>query len=296
MIPASQPLIDLLASRSFSRAELYSLTLITGQVLRWTSADIDVTATINSGGTQVTATWSHSGPKCERGDIVEAVGIEVSTMDLTITVDDESEPSINGVPFRRWVGAKGLAGAFVELHNVYAPALTLPLVVTGTLPRFAGSVADIELLRNGCKVTVKSMLNLLTVSLPRALYTAQCRFSFGDGGCGVNITALGQAGTISAATATTITCGLTQAAGYFANGQVLFTSGANAGLRRAIRSSAPGQIVLTGPAAFVPAVGDTFIAFPGCDKTYDSCIPWWGALAQNRFGGEPNIPAPETAL
>jgi uncharacterized phage protein (TIGR02218 family) len=133
--------------------------------------------------------------------------------------------------------------------------------------------------------------------LPRGLYTAQCRFAFGDDGCGVNVAAFGQAGVVAAnpaPTATVIGCGLTQAAGTFAGGQVLFTSGANAGLRRAVRSSTPGQIVLTGPAAFVPAPGDTFTAFPGCDKTLATCTATWANSA--RFGGEPYIPAPETAL
>lgn len=298
MIPGPQDLIDLLASRSFARAELYTITLITGQVFRWTSADVDIPATVESGGVSVTSTWSHLGPKCERGDIVESLGIEVSTMDLTLTVDDATEPSVNGVPFRKWVGAKGLAGAFVELHNAYAPSLTPPISITGTLPRFAGTVGDIDLLRQGCKVTVKDLRNLLTVNLPRELYSAACRFIFGDSSCGANVAALGVAGTVAASpapTATVFGSTLTQADGYFVGGQVRFTSGANAGLRRSIRASASagGTLTLTGLSAFVPAAGDTFIATPGCDKTLDGCARWSNTA---RFGGTPYIPVPETAL
>jgi hypothetical protein len=45
---------------------------------------------------------------------------------------------------------------------------------------------------------------------------------------------------------------------------------------------------------FVPAPGDTFIAYPGCDKTQSTCSGKFSNLVN--FGGSPYIPVPETSF
>ena len=46
------------------------------------------------------------------------------------------------------------------------------------------------------------------------------------------------------------------------------------------------------PLPNVPAVGDTFSVFPGCDKTKTTCAGKFSNIA--RFRGFPFVPVPET--
>jgi hypothetical protein len=51
---------------------------------------------------------------------------------------------------------------------------------------------------------------------------------------------------------------------------------------------------LIAPFPFTVAVGDAFTAYPGCDKTVNTCTVKFSNLVN--FGGEDNIPKPETAV
>jgi hypothetical protein len=85
-----------------------------------------------------------------------------------------------------------------------------------------------------------------------------------------------------------------KADGYYDNGQIIFTSGANNGLTKAVKSYSGQQFFFNSPLPFVPNAGDTFIAYPGCDKTQATCTAKFNNLAN--FGGFPYVPAPETAI
>ena len=85
--------------------------------------------------------------------------------------------------------------------------------------------------------------------------------------------------------------------GTYALGRVVFTSGLNAGFTRAIRTMASAAGVLTlgliAPMPFAVAAGDTFTAYPGCDKQMATCTLFSNIA---NFGGQPYIPSPETAV
>ena len=81
---------------------------------------------------------------------------------------------------------------------------------------------------------------------------------------------------------------------YFDNGQLVFTSGLNNGLVKAVRQYLGGQMSFNSPLPFVPNVGDTFTAYPGCDKTQATCSGKFTNLTN--FEGFPYVPAPETAI
>ncbi len=82
--------------------------------------------------------------------------------------------------------------------------------------------------------------------------------------------------------------------GYFDNGQISFISGVNAGLVKAVKIYAAQKFTFNSPLPFPPSAGDTFIAYPGCDKMQATCANKFGNL-QN-FEGMPYVPVPETAL
>jgi len=73
---------------------------------------------------------------------------------------------------------------------------------------------------------------------------------------------------------------------------VKFTSGLNTGVSRTLRSYTPGQFVSIAPWPFAVAPGDSFTAYPGCNKAMGTCNTKFGNLL--RFRGQPFVPAPDT--
>jgi hypothetical protein len=82
--------------------------------------------------------------------------------------------------------------------------------------------------------------------------------------------------------------------GYYDNGQIVFTSGPNAGLTKAVKQYFGRTFFFNSPLPFMPNAGDTFTAYPGCDKTQNTCTSRFNNLAN--FGGFPYVPVPETAI
>jgi hypothetical protein len=82
--------------------------------------------------------------------------------------------------------------------------------------------------------------------------------------------------------------------GYYDNGQIALISGANAGLVKAVKQYFGQQFFFNSPLPFPPNVGDAFIAYPGCDKTQQTCTTKFNNLVN--FEGMPYVPVPETAI
>jgi hypothetical protein len=85
--------------------------------------------------------------------------------------------------------------------------------------------------------------------------------------------------------------------GYFSQGIISFTSGANAGLSQVVQSYALvgglGVVTTAPPLPSTPAAGDTFTIVPDCDKSIARCSAY-GNLAHCK--GFPFIPAPEQSV
>jgi uncharacterized phage protein (TIGR02218 family) len=82
---------------------------------------------------------------------------------------------------------------------------------------------------------------------------------------------------------------LTQAADYFAAGELTWTSGPNNGLKGEVKTSAPGSVTLQLPPSWAPSVGDTFTAVAGCTKrAQEDCLTKFDNLIN--FRGEPHLP------
>jgi hypothetical protein len=60
---------------------------------------------------------------------------------------------------------------------------------------------------------------------------------------------------------------------YYTGGYLVFTSGANNGLKRNITAYDNASVAFTieYPLPVAPSVGNTFTAYPGCDKTISIC-------------------------
>lgn len=291
MKAASAGLKALLASGRFVRADIWTITLNGGGVVRWTSHDADVIANGNR---------FVSGPAIERGSISEKAGVEVATLKVTVSAIDSD--LINGVPVIAFIAAHGLDGAAVKLERAYAPAWGLdatgaPIPVTGTVIRFAGKVTGIDSVMGGtAEFTVSSWLVLLNAQSPRNHYQVGCMRTLYDAGCGVNPASFSSVGTVGAGgTATGFGSGLTGAAGFYSQGRVVFLTGANAGISRTVKvNDGSGNFSLIRALPVAPAAGDTFRAYAGCDLTKATCNSKFANLT--RFKGTPFVPLPTTAL
>lgn len=281
---APPELVDLLASGRFVFAELFTLTQVDGTVYRRTDADVDIPWAGN--------TFLAAGPVIERGNIRHATGVEVDTMNLTILAD-YAEHLIAGLPYPHYARNGGFDGTRVLVQRAYMADWNAAPV--GVLIKFSGRVSDVTPSRTKISLVVKSDLELLNVKMPRNIYQAPCLHTLFDGGCGLSKASFVAAGSAaSGSTTARIACGLAQAAGWFDQGTITFTGGANAGVTRTVKSYVPGLLTVSLPLPAVPSPGDTFNAYPGCDRTQATCAAKFSNVAN--FRATPYVPIPETAL
>ncbi|MBL0319768.1 MAG: DUF2163 domain-containing protein [Alphaproteobacteria bacterium] len=128
------------------------------------------------------------------------------------------------------------------------------------------------------------------------LYSPTCRAVFGDTRCKINLASYTASGAINTVTSRQvfISNAMTQAAGYFSGGEMVWLTGANAGRQMEIKEFSNKQFTLVLPMPNSVAVGDTFNAIAGCDKTFNTCFTKF-ANAVN-FRGEPHVPGMDKVL
>lgn len=286
MKTADPALVTLLSTaREFFMADLYTFTLVDGTVLRYTSADIDITASAR--------TFSHSGPLIKRSRTRVALGTSVDQLDLDISAT--SATLLSGLPWLQAITNGALDGAEVVLERAFAasPADALAGSIAGTVNLFSGRVSDTTTDSLTAKVVVRSFMELLNTPLPRNLYQPPCGYSLYDTGCGVARASFAAYSAVaSGSTRQVLNCALANAAGYFDIGELVFTGGQNLGVTRTVKTYAPGVVTLAYPLPKAVAVGDTFTIYPGCDKRLTTCDTKFGNKA--RFRATPFVPAPET--
>jgi uncharacterized phage protein (TIGR02218 family) len=133
--------------------------------------------------------------------------------------------------------------------------------------------------------------------VPRDVYQPGCLNTLYDAACGLNRTTYQVTGTTTSATDAArlvFSHGLAQAAGYFDLGVIQFTSGANAGISRSVKTHTGSTLSVMQPWPAPVASGDAFKAWPGCDKTRSTCETKFSNTI--RFRGHPYIPMPETVV
>lgn len=282
MKTADPALVTLLSTaREFWMADLYTFTLVDGTVLRYTSADIDIT----TGG----RTFSHSGPLIKRSRTRVALGTSVDQLDLDISAD--AATLLSGLPWLQAITNGALDGAVVDLERAFAA--TPGGAIAGTVVLFSGRVSDTTTDSLTAKVVVRSFMELLNTPLPRNLYQPPCGYSLYDTGCGVSRAAFAVNTSVSSgSTRQILNCALSTAAGYFDIGELVFTGGHNLGVTRTVKTYAPGVVTLAYPLPKAVTVGDTFTIYPGCDKRLITCDTKFSNVA--RFRATPFVPAPET--
>jgi uncharacterized phage protein (TIGR02218 family) len=285
MKSASAGLIALLnSSNQFYIADIYTFTLNTGGVLRYASSDGSLTV----GGN----TFDGTSVLIERSKIRTVIGVEVDTLDLTITALPTQ--LIGSTALLQALRNGAMDWARVKVERCFMP--TWGDTSLGTITLFTGFVADMDIGRLSATIRVNSDMSLLNVQMPRNLYQPGCQNTLYDPVCTAVKASFGVAATvgISGSTASTFPSNLINPTGYFDLGTVTWATGANAGLSNSVKQYVAGSFTLNTPLLSVPQPGDTFTAFPGCDKTQATCTSKFNNVIN--FRGFPYIPVPESVV
>ena len=263
----------------FVMADLWAIKLNGGAVTYWHGAGITPPLAFQT--KQYLA-----GPTITRGKMSSKLGVEVPTLEATFAAS--ASDMINGVPVIQFAAQRGFDGATVVLYRGLLAAWGQP--ITGAVVEFAGRVTAIkDVSRQKFTLTFSAWTVLLNVNMGPDVYQAGCLNQHYDANCG--LTASPVSGTILAgATQTAFGTSLTNPNGFFTKGTILFTSGANAGLQRAVASyvNAGGAMTVAFPLPYAPAGGDTFTAVRGCMLTMADCTAQANLI---NFRGQPFTPA-----
>lgn len=268
-------------------AELFTLTLLGGTVIRWANSDLDVTFGVN--------TWS-PGPVIERDAIKTAIGIEVTTCGVMLHADDSI--TVLGMPLLHAARRGVLDGASMLIERAFTDAPGNP--IKGLVHLFEGTVGDLDINGTTASMTIKSFTELLDTMVPVDVYQETCLHALysphsdAKPGCGLNKAANGITLTVSGgSTRSNLVCGVT-GTGTYELGELIFNSGVNAGVRRSVKVHTSGNLQLSFPLEDAPAVGDSFTVYKGCNKTKATCRDKFSNIVH--FRGFPDVPQPETAV
>jgi len=284
MKEAGPALIALLSSTNqFIMADLYTITLVGGSVLRYSAAP---TALFANGYTFAL------GPKFERSKTKVVIGTQVD--ELEVKIYTEPTDLIGGVPFLQAAWQGQFDGALLQLERAFMP--TYGDTSPGTVILFAGRISDIDCTRTGIDLKCRSHLELLNIQMPRRLWQSSCTHTFGDAMCQFDRSALQL--TFAAATGSTqgqiVTSVSLAPANLYVQGTIIGVTGANTGSSRTIASMGSSWVALKLPFLSSVVAGDQFQLLPGCDRTLATCTNVFNNAIH--FGGFPFIPTPETAV
>ncbi|NWB64458.1 DUF2163 domain-containing protein [Pseudomonas sp. F1002] len=286
MIDVSPELRQFLATaRSFVMADLYTISLASGQVLRYTDAGVQLFAD--------GANYSASGPLLKRTGIRTVRGVEVDTLNVTLYAGVED--TLLGEPILAFIAGGGFDGASLSLSRAFMSDWTAPVV--GTVLRFIGRVAEVDPAdREQATFSVKSPMELLDTKVPKGVYQPGCLRTVYSADCGVNRSLFETAGSVLESTSgLRIRTNIGAENGWFDQGVIRFVNGGNAGVSRTVRrQTADGAVTVILGLPAVPQVGDQFLIYPGCPRTLDACTNKFGN--RGRYRGMPFIPVAETSV
>jgi uncharacterized phage protein (TIGR02218 family) len=258
-----------LAQAATSLTVCYRVTKSTGEVLRGTAHDRDITIDLGArAGTYrarsavfATDIRSTSDGSVSNLDVEGALRVDADVDELTV---EEIE-----------AGVYDQAPAELFLLNWTAPNDGQKVLCAGTLGEFQ---RDSD---GRYRSEVRGTAQALSQQIVRT-YSERCDvLLFGDARCKFNVAAVTRTGTVTAVTdrrsfVATLDAGPAPIGDtYYAGGRLEFTSGANDGFIREVKSVALVGLVATvelwDEAAADIAIGNTFALPPGCDRTFSTC-------------------------
>lgn len=258
-------------------------TLATTYVnLYYTSYDIDITYDGNI--------YLANKIVIEREMMRLVMGVEVDPLRLKISAPQDYQ-AFAGKNLMSAVTGGVFDGARVKLFKCFLGADNLAI---GVINMFSGRMSESVVSRAVVDLTIKSDLELLNIQMPRMLYQPSCTHTLFNSDCGLNKADYVESGTVSAVATNQITTTLSSASGYYDLGVVVFTSGALANQSKTVKTWDGTKLTFLNLIAQLPAIGDEFVIYPGCNKTIETCRDKFDNL--ENFKGFPFIPSPEVAF
>jgi len=194
-------------------------------------------------------------------DIASASDMSVSNLELS-TLDDGSIFSRADIFGGVWKNARFL----IFRYNRLDPA-------GGINPLMAGTFGDATILRNVIVIELRSLMQYLQQPVGN-ISTKTCRARLGDSLCTVDLAPFTFTGTLTQVTNNQVfrDSSRAEAAAYFAEGILTFTSGDCEGLSQKVKLFATdGTFTLSLPMFSTVAVGDTYSVLTGCQKRLEDC-------------------------
>lgn len=250
------------------------ITRSDAQVYGFTSHDVDQTVlTVSLDSTQ----------GLDVTGIATSPGLAVDNLELT-TLDDGTLFTRAQVIGGLWQGA-----AFVCFRYNWAD------VSMGVEYLLAGTIGNVTLRDGSIVCELRGLQQFLQQSVG-SISSKTCRARLGDAKCRKDLTSFTHSGSVDASPAPTRLsfkdAGLTQATDYFAEGEIEWLTGANAGLFSKVKShtNSTGAVLgLMMPTPADIASGDTFTIIAGCRKRLlDDCKTKFDNVLN--FQGEPHRP------
>jgi uncharacterized phage protein (TIGR02218 family) len=152
-----------------------------------------------------------------------------------------------------------------------------------------GTLGELEILQNEVMCELRDIRQAIQQPV-EVLSSKTCRARLGDDLCAKDLTAFTHTGTLTGVTSNQVfrDSSRGEAANYFDEGELHFTSGPNAGVRRKIKSyAANGTFTLALPLFGTVAIGHTYSAIAGCRKRLEEdCLTKFNNVVN--FQGEPH--------
>jgi len=287
--------VDALASKNFIFANCYTIAPLVGSSMYYTTARGDVTV-VPLGGvmrqTYKAGTVLIAGLKAHN-----KIGVEVD--EQTISLDYSLNPDYQArIPWPKAL-LQGLMDGATIRRDRFIALEWLPQGKTdwlGGMPMFAGRVSNLSSVgRQSAQLSVKSEINTLSNQMPRSLFTARCKNTWGDTACGVDKSLFAVTATVTSGTPTRTFLPWTSANASYVEGTVHMDNYDSVTRVRKIQKADNTGLWLAYPLDFDPVVGQTFTAWPGCAGTQTECQVYHPSDWQNRLKAFPYVPVVEQA-
>jgi uncharacterized phage protein (TIGR02218 family) len=291
------------------KADLFIITLPTGTIMYLCEGPQNITVPYRTNGwSGATQTFlSSTYGRWERGAITSEAGFNCNSNTMTLTCIAQQLTPYPGMSIGLLNAAmRSLFDATtVTVLTAYMPLNNYGNVSAGVETKFVGTITKItNINRTKVEFECSDPMYLLDMKIPTRLFQASCPWSFADNNC--NLSAPDYTIAFTAASGSTQyllipTSSFTQPAGYFTQGVVKCTSGANNGLSQTVKLHAAGNLNISAPWIMPITVGDTFSVIYGCNKTMSACSGTTTAagVATNNlinFGGTPYVPPASSAV
>lgn len=254
--------LALLGNQELWRADLFEFYLSDGVTeFDWAAWSADLVVGIK--------TYQSKAPWLKRSKWNVTYTMEVPSLVVYLMALNDS--FAGGASIKAQIHNGLFDGAKFALRSLF---MQTPGVVgdLGDVALFDGKVAGIDLIGSMATITIKGRSNDLDQYAPHNIYQIGCNNAFCDADCTL-ARATFTASYVVGASPTNLFIPWASVPGSptnYIHGTLVMTSGAASGARRTIEDADSSGLTLAYPLYATPAAADTFTAFEGCDKSFDS--------------------------